>query len=500
MANGLIARLTLLASSLYADSAVAVAGCEDNGPWPCTEDGCPSPSISCEQLRHDCAQTFSAVWKTPPAELGAASIWTQCRKTCGKCGGATADSAAAAGKKPASSASSSSSTASTRASRCVKWRQTNDCSASGRLQPHADRDCDVRIKNGWSGYCECEGGVRAGESSCEHDEFTCDEQCAKQWEWLRQQQAKKQQEADGAGKDEEFSADDALTKLYKRGKQFYVMGNTELALRHFREALKLDPEHSKCKADYKQAKKLAKVMEKIEAIMGKDIEGKGRMKQLKRDEQYEEARVLLDEALALAPPNVYRSTLYRDLCTCNIKLRRREDALSVCTQHTSHDSGSMASMLLHAEALLLNDQFEAAMKEHRKVLEMDEHSQEARKGLEQAEKLYKRSKEIDYYKLLNVSRGASSREIKRAYHKLAVEYHPDKNIDDPATADVDEREQAQNKFKAVAQAYEVLSDEDMRRKYDAGEDVTGQPGEGEQQQPQGHWMHHGGQHVHVQFR
>ena len=50
------------------------------------------------------------------------------------------------------------------------------------------------------------------------------------------------------------------------------------------------------------------------------------------------------------------------------------------------------------------------------------------------------------------------------------------------------------------QAYEVLSDDDMRRKYDAGEDVTGNPGEGEQQQQQGHWMHHGGQHVHVHFR
>ena len=60
---------------------------------------------------------------------------------------------------------------------------------------------------------------------------------------------------------------------------------------------------------------------------------------------------------------------------------------------------------------------------------------------------------------------------------------------------------AEIKFKAVAQAYEVLSDDDMRRKYDAGEDVTGNPGEGqEQQQGQGHWMHHGGQHVHVRFR
>jgi len=96
-------------------------------------------------------------------------------------------------------------------------------------------------------------------------------------------------------------------------------------------------------------------------------------------------------------------------------------------------------------------------------------------------------------------RSASAREIKRAYHRLAVEWHPDKNPDDPAT-EIDEKADSEIKFKAVAQAYEVLSDEDMRRKYDAGEDVTGQPGEGQQQQQQGHWMHHGGQHVHVHFR
>ena len=100
-----------------------------------------------------------------------------------------------------------------------------------------------------------------------------------------------------------------------------------------------------------------------------------------------------------------------------------------------------------AEALLLNEEYEEAMATYRNVLEADQHSQEARKGLEQAEKLYKRSKEIDYYKLLNVTRSASSREIKRAYHKLAVEYHPDKNPDD--------RDAAEIKFKAVAQAYEV---------------------------------------------
>merc|ERR1719198_2353545 len=129
---------------------------------------------------------------------------------------------------------------------------------------------------------------------------------------------------------------------------------------------------------------------------------------------------------------------------------------------------------------------------YRKLVEEDQHSEEARRGLQQAERLLKRSKEEDYYKVLNVSRSASTREIKRAYHKLAVEYHPDKNPDD--------REGAEAKFKQVAQAYEVLSDEDLRKKYDAGEDVTGQPGEQEQQQGGGHWMHHNGQHVHMHFQ
>ena len=46
---------------------------------------------------------------------------------------------------------------------------------------------------------------------------------------------------------------------------------------------------------------------------------------------------------------------------------RQEDALKLCTKHRGHDSGSMASKLLYAEALLLNERFERAMAEYRKV-------------------------------------------------------------------------------------------------------------------------------------
>lgn len=63
----------------------------------------------------------------------------------------------------------------------------------------------------------------------------------------------------------------------------------------------------------------------------------------------------------------------------------------------------------------------------------------------------------DYYKILGVSKSASQDEIKKAYRKLAVKYHPDKNKGD---------KQAEERFKEIGEAYEVLKDPDKRQKYD----------------------------------
>jgi len=63
----------------------------------------------------------------------------------------------------------------------------------------------------------------------------------------------------------------------------------------------------------------------------------------------------------------------------------------------------------------------------------------------------------DYYEVLGVPRDADQAAIKRAYRKLAVQYHPDRNPDDP---------EAEERFKEAAEAYEVLSDAEKRRLYD----------------------------------
>lgn len=129
-----------------------------------------------------------------------------------------------------------------------------------------------------------------------------------------------------------------------------------------------------------------------------------------------------------------------------------------------------------------------------------------REGLQRAEADLKRSKQKDYYKILGVPKDATDRQIKKAFRKKALVYHPDKWQGD--------KEEAEKAFQEVGEAYEVLSDEgvarcvmvvaasvaavdtsvvccclrssELRGKYDRGEDVLGNQG---QQQGGGHRFH-----------
>lgn len=130
-------------------------------------------------------------------------------------------------------------------SACVAFRRAAGCSPADARDPARDAQCDVVVRSDWAGFCECAHEFTTGDVACGHDEFTCAAACADRWRAM-QGQGGAGEGATAAGADAEAAgaertvgdADSELERLYQRGKQFYVVGNIELALRHYREALR----------------------------------------------------------------------------------------------------------------------------------------------------------------------------------------------------------------------------------------------------------------------
>ena len=136
----------------------------------------------------------------------------------------------------------------------------------------------------------------------------------------------------------------------------------------------------------------------------------------------------------------------------------------------------------------------------------DEDKKLASEKLQAAKVALKQSKEKNYYKILGISRSASNKEIKKAYRELALKYHPDK-------VKAEDKEEAEKKFQDIGEAYEVLSDTELKAKYDRGEEVFENQGGGGQQggrrhhfnahqffnQHMGHQGGGGGRRMHFKF-
>ena len=102
------------------------------------------------------------------------------------------------------------------------------------------------------------------------------------------------------------------------------------------------------------------------------------------------------------------------------------------------------------------------MREWKAIKESSPEEADVNKNLRHAELELKKSKRKDLYKILGVEKDASDNDIKRAYRKLAIVHHPDKNPGDETAAE---------RFKDVGEAYETLSDPQKRSRYDRGEDL-----------------------------
>ena len=109
--------------------------------------------------------------------------------------------------------------------------------------------------------------------------------------------------------------------------------------------------------------------------------------------------------------------------------------------------------------------YSEARADFQKAKELDPTNAEAQKFLETSKQKEKTARKRDYYAILGVDRNASEQEIKKAYKRLAIKYHPDRNGQSEAT-----KKMAEKKFIDVNDAYSVLSDPKKKQMYDQGYD------------------------------
>jgi len=266
-----------------------------------------------------------------------------------------------------------------------------------------------------------------------------------------------------------------LEAILLRGNAFRYLGELDAAQVHYQTCLKWDSQHDGCKT----ADTGVTDFRKNDADARKALDGNNGEMAISLVEKC--LQYLQKENMLFFIPRIY--TLK---CKAHVKLSQPDLAISACTEALQLDSKETEAHSLKGEAHILKQEYEEAVREYQKAV--DGGDQNARSGLDNAKKLLKISLRKDYYKILEVEKIANPREIKKSYHRLALMWHPDKNPDN---------EEAAKKFNDIIEAYEVLSDEVKRGKYDRGEDLDVQPSQGPWQSG---WGPFGGQTFNFQFR
>ncbi|PNI56016.1 DNAJC3 isoform 2 [Pan troglodytes] len=244
---------------------------------------------------------------------------------------------------------------------------------------------------------------------------------------------------------------DNTEAFYKISTLYYQLGDHELSLSEVRECLKLDQDHKRCFAHYKQVKKLNKLIESAEELI--------------RDGRYTDATSKYESVMKTEPSIAeYTIRSKERICHCFSKDEKPVEAIRVCSEVLQMEPDNVNALKDRAEAYLIEEMYDEAIQDYETAQEHNENDQQIREGLEKAQRLLKQSQKRDYYKILGVKRNAKKQEIIKAYRKLALQWHPDNFQNE------EEKKKAEKKFIDIAAAKEVLSDPEMRKKFDDGED------------------------------
>ncbi|EGP91264.1 uncharacterized protein MYCGRDRAFT_66104 [Zymoseptoria tritici IPO323] len=237
--------------------------------------------------------------------------------------------------------------------------------------------------------------------------------------------------------------------LVLRGRALYAQGENEKAIQHFRQAISCDP-------DFRDAVKYLRMVQKLDKMKE---EGNGHFKA----GRYQPAVDIYTSALEVDPTNKgTNSKILNNRAMCYTKLKQWQNAIGDCDKAIQLDPSYTKARKTRAKALGESGDWDEAVRAYKKIQEQSPEEPGIAKDVRNAELELKKSKRKDYYKILGVDKSATETEIKKAYRKLAVIHHPDKNPGDP---------DAENRFKDIQEAHETLIDAEKRERYDSGVDL-----------------------------
>lgn len=246
-----------------------------------------------------------------------------------------------------------------------------------------------------------------------------------------------------------------------RGRIAFYNGEDETARRQLNAARELDPENEMIKKAIKNISVSKELKEKAAASFKKgDIQA---------------AIDQFQDCLEVDDLNInYNATIYLNIALCFSKQSKNEEALKSLNKAVQLNPKYAKAFFKRGDVNEALGNHEEALRDYQNahqlepsksfltiIIFLEEFNVEEK--IKHAKVKAKEAAKKDFYKILGVDSKATDDEIKKAYRKLALKWHPDRN-----QGSEEERQKADKMFKDINEAYSVLSDPDKRKRFDLG--------------------------------
>ncbi|KAI1207399.1 DnaJ domain-containing protein [Annulohypoxylon truncatum] len=280
----------------------------------------------------------------------------------------------------------------------------------------------------------------------------------------------------------QMKAGDTTPHLQISATTFYALGDMDQGMSQIKKCMHSDPESKACKKLLKQEKNVEKTLAKVNKALERNQPMSGvKLLVPSSDEQglinevEEQIKELKKNGIIPErAPNVLLARLAETACQAYYEANGKKASM-YCPKAIELDENSFYGLMYKAKTQLEAEDFEASIATLKKAAETrPDKNNVVNPMMQKAQVALKRSKTKDYYKVLGVAHDADERQIKSAYRKLTKQHHPDKAAKQGLS-----KEEAEKKMQSINEAYEVLSDPELRARFDRGDD----PNSNEQQNP-----------------